>query len=279
MQPKLGIIAGGGQLPQKIIEACQASRRDYFVIGIKGHALPHVLEGTPHCWISISKAETGFKVLKAEQVSEVVMIGDVQIPSLIKTLPDFRTLVFFTKLAFKSLFNFVGDNRLLVQLAKELEKSGINIIGIHEILDNLLAPEGLLGTVKVPNSALSDIKLGVASALEHGARDLGQAVIVKSGKIIIKEGKHGTTQMISDSQKTIPNGENGVLVKLKKPNQDRRMDMPTIGPNTILEASKVGLSGVIIQAGETIIVDLENVISVANENGIFVKAINLDQGY
>ena len=85
--------------------------------------------------------------------------------------------------------------------------------------------------------------------------------------------------MISDSQKTIPNGENGVLVKLKKPNQDRRMDMPTIGPNTILEASKVGLSGVIIQAGETIIVDLENVISVANENGIFVKAINLDQGY
>ena len=106
MQPKLGIIAGGGQLPQKIIEACQASRRDYFVIGIKGHALPHILEGTPHCWISISKAETGFKVLKAEQVSEVVMIGDVQIPSLIKTLPDFRTLVFFTKLAFKSLFNF-----------------------------------------------------------------------------------------------------------------------------------------------------------------------------
>ena len=162
---------------------------------------------------------------------------------------------------------------------KELEKIGINIIGIHEILDNLLAPEGLLGTVKVPNSALSDIKLGVASALEHGARDLGQAVIVKSGKIIIKEGKHGTTQMICDSQKTIPNGENGVLVKLKKPNQDRRMDMPTIGPNTILEASKVGLSGVIIQAGETIIVDLENVISVANENGIFVKAINLDQGY
>jgi hypothetical protein len=276
MQPKLGIIVGGGSLPPKIIEACQASGRSFFVIGIEGFASQKVLEGVPHCWVSISKAGTGFRVLKEEQVNEVVMIGNVQIPSLIQAWPDFHTLIFFTKIAFRSLFNFVGDNGILVSFTRELEKRGIKIIGVQEILENLLAPRGLLGSVPVPKELLSDINLGVESAFDLGKRDLGQAVIVKAGIVIIKEGKNGTRQMIQDSQKIISIGRGGILVKLKKPGQDRRLDMPTIGPNTINEASKAGLSGIIIQANETIVIDIEKVIKIANENGIFIKALDLN---
>ena len=276
MQPKLGIIAGGGDLPERIIKACQVSGREYFVVGIDGYASPEVLDGIPHSLVSISRAGSGFKILKQEKVAEVVMIGDVKVPSLTKTWPDYRTFKFFGKIALKSLFGFNGDNSLLMSLANEFEKEGIKVIGAHEILEDLLAPEGLLGAVAVPEKFFSDINFGVAAALDLGRRDVGQAVIINSGLVIIEEGKAGTGQMIKDSQSTTPDGRGGLLIKLKKPGQDRRMDLPTIGVMTVIEANQAGLVGIIVQAGETIIVDLESVVSIANQKGIFIKALDLD---
>ena len=275
MQPKLGIIAGGGDLPKKVVDSCQLSGRAYHVIAIDGHALSEALVGTPHSWVSISRAGSGFKILKKEGVTEVVMIGDVKVPSFFNKWPDYRTLKFFGKSALKSLFGFNGDNSILLSFASELEKEGIKVIGAHEILDGLLAQEGLLGAIPVPKEFLYDIKFGVSAALDLGERDAGQAVIIKSGKIVIEEGKAGTAQMIKDSQNIIPDGRGGVLIKLKKPNQDRRMDLPTIGVLTVLEAYEAGIAGIIIQAGETIIIDLESVISAANQKGIFIKALDL----
>jgi DUF1009 family protein len=276
MQPKLGIIAGGGDLPERIIKACQVSGREYFVVGIDGHASPEILDGIPHSLVNIAKAGSGFKILKQEKVAEVVLIGDVKVPLLTKMWPDYRTFKFFGKNALKSLFCFNGDNSLLISLANELEKEGIKVIGAQEILVDLLAPEGLLGAVTVPEEYLSDIEFGVATALDLGRRDVGQAVIINSGLVIIEEGKAGTGQMIKDSRSIAPDGRGGLLIKLKKPGQDRRMDLPTIGVMTVIEANKAGLVGIIIQAGETIIVDLESVISAANQKGIFIKALYLD---
>ena len=276
MQPKLGIIAGGGHLPKKVIDACQASGRAYYVLGVIGHASPELLDGIPHSWVSIIRAGSGFKILKQKKVAEVVMIGDVRVPSLIKTCPDYRTLKFFTQNLIKSLFGFFGDNSLLTSLAKEFEKDGIKVVGVHDVLQNLLAPKGLLGAVSIPDHFSSDIDLGIAASLDLGRRDVGQAVIVKSGIVVIEEGKNGTAQMIRDSRYTEPNGKGGVLIKLKKPEQDRRMDLPAIGVMTILEANEAGIAGIIIEAGETIIIDLESVISTANETGIFIKALDLN---
>ena len=276
MQLKLGIIAGGGHLPKKVIDSCQASGRAHHVIAIIGHALPEALVGTPHSWVSISRAGSGFDILKKEGVTEVVMIGDVKVPSFFNEWPDYRTFKFFSKSALTSLFRFNGDNSLLLAFASELEKEGIKVIGAHEILSNLLAQEGLLGAVTVPNELLTDIKIGISAAFNLGKRDVGQAVIVKSGKIIIEEGRAGTAQMIKDSQNITPDGRGGVLIKLKKPEQDRRMDLPSIGVLTVSEAYEAGIAGIIIQAGETIIIDLESVISAANQRGIFIKALDLN---
>ena len=277
MQPKLGIIAGGGHLPKKIIDACQVSGREYFVLGINGHVLPGSLDGTPHSLVNITKSGLGFKILKQEKVAEVVMIGDVQVPSVFRSWPDFRTLKLLGKNTFKSLIGPNGDNSLLTLLANEFEKEGIKVIGAHDILENLLAPEGLLGAVTIPENLLSDIDFGIAAALDLGERDVGQAVIVNSGLVIIEEGKSGTGQMIKDSRRRFPDGRGGVVIKLKKPGQDRRMDLPTIGVATVIEANEAELAGIIIQAGETIIVDLASVISVANHRGIFIKALDLSR--
>ena len=275
MQPKLGIIAGGGSLPGRIIDVCQSSGRSYYVIGIIGYASPTLLEGTPHSWVHISKAGAAFETLKDKNVKEIVMIGDVKLPSLFETFPDYRSVKFFAKVAFKSLFKFVGDNSLLIAAAAELEEEGFVVIGIDEIVEDLLAPGGLLGSVEIKEQFFSDIEFGVNASLNLGKRDAGQAVIIKSGEVIIEEGSDGTAQMIKDCLNLSPKGIGGILVKLKKPGQDRRMDLPTIGVNTVLQASEAGLSGIIIQAGETIIIDREKVISTANKKGIFVNAIDL----
>lgn len=275
MQPKLGIIAGGGHLPRRIIEVCRASERAHYVIAIEGHALPEEIVDTPHSWIRIGTSGTGITILKREGVKEIVMIGDVKVPSLFEMRPDFRTALFFFKVAIKSLFSFVGDNGLLTAAARELEKEGLKVIGVDEILHDLLVSEGVLGSIGVGDEFISDIEFGILAAQSLGERDAGQAVIVKSGQVIVEEDKAGTADMIKRSQSVSPNGTGGVLVKLKKPGQDRRMDLPTIGVNTVQQAQEAGLAGIVVQAGETIVIDLDAVRTAADENGIFIQALHL----
>ena len=273
MQLKLGIIAGGGSLPRRVIDICRASGRDYYVIAIEGHALPQCLEDTPHSWIRIGTAGSGLNILKQENVKEIVMIGDVDMPSLKDLHPDLKTAKFFTKLGVQAL----GDNSLLTAATAELEAEGFKVIGVDEILDDLLAPEGVLGSVAAGDEFAEDIKLGIAAAQDLGRRDFGQAVIVNSGQIVAEENKAGTAEMIRRNHENSPNGQGGILVKIKKPGQDRRMDLPTIGVDTVVQAREVGLKGIIIQAGESIIVDLDDVVSTANAAGIFLRGVRLEE--
>ena len=270
MQPKLGIIAGGGSLPQRIIDICRASGREFYVIAIEGHALPQQLVDTPHSWIRIGAAGSGLNILKQQNVKELVMIGDVKMPSLKDLRPDLRTAKFFAKLGVQAL----GDNSLLSAAAAELEAEGFRVVGVDEILSDLLAPEGMLGSVSAAEFA-EDIILGINAARDLGRRDVGQAVIANSGQVIVEEDSAGTADMINRSRECSPNGEGGILVKIKKPGQDRRMDLPTIGADTVEQARQAGLKGIVIQADESIVVDLEEVVKAANSAGIFIEAVRL----
>jgi hypothetical protein len=201
------------------------------------------------------------------------MIGDIKLPSLKEMRPDFRTAKFFAKIGAKSL----GDNSLLSAAAEELEKEGFKVIGVDDLLDNLLAPEGVLGHVPVSDIFAEDIELGINAAKKLGEQDIGQAVIVKAGHVIAEENETGTAEMVKRSMKVNPDGTGGLLIKLKKPGQDRRMDLPTIGVNTVEQAQDAGLKGIIVQAEQSLIIDLDAVISAADEAGIFVQAIRLDE--
>ncbi|MBT3991389.1 MAG: UDP-2,3-diacylglucosamine diphosphatase LpxI [Rhodospirillaceae bacterium] len=273
MQPKLGIIAGGGNLPRRIIDVCRATQRAFYVIAVEGHALADELYDVPHSWLRIGTAASGIKILKQENVQEIVMIGDVKMPSLRELRPDLKTAAFFAKIGTRAL----GDNSLLSAVAQELEKEGFKIIGVDEILNDLLAPEGLLGAVEIADEFSGDVKIGIEAALQLGARDIGQAVIVRAGDILLEEDRTGTAAMMVRGRDGELDVAGGLLVKLKKPGQDRRMDLPTIGADTIQQAHEAGLKGIVIQAGETLIVDLAAMIAVADEAGIFVQAITLGE--
>ncbi|MBQ7303528.1 MAG: UDP-2,3-diacylglucosamine diphosphatase LpxI [Alphaproteobacteria bacterium] len=270
-QRKLGIIAGGGSIPQMLIEYVQSHQIPYFVLAIEGNADRAAFnEKTNHKWIRIGQAGTGFKFLKDEKVQDVVMIGTIHRPSFSELMPDLRTAAFFAKLGLKAL----GDDGILRALVKEIEKDNMKVVGIHEIMPDLLVKEGLLTKAKPDKQALADIQRGIEVDLTLGALDVGQSVVVQQGLVLGVEGIEGTDCLIKRCADYRRKGVGGVLVKLRKTHQDMRIDLPTIGTTTIENAHNAGLRGIAVHAGNALIVNEPEVIKLANKYKMFVLGVN-----
>lgn len=273
MHKKLGIIAGGGAIPRDLINFCKYNKRDYFVIAIEGNADRDLIDETiPHAWIRIGQAGTGFKKLAEEKVEEVVMIGTIKRPTLKDLVPDMRTTAFFAKVGMKSL----GDDGILRALVKEIESEGMVVRGVHEVLPELLIKKGVLGKVKPSKQAKEDIRRAVEVATELGRLDVGQAVIVQQGLVLGVEGIEGTGELIRRCGEYRRKGDGGVLVKVRKPQQDMRVDLPTIGDKTVQAAYDSGLSGICLHAGNGLIVNEKETIKLADKLGIFVLGLDVD---
>ena len=268
---KLGIIAGGGSIPRILIDYAKNHEIPYFVLAIEGNADRAIFDDSiNHKWIRIGQAGTGFKFLRDEGVQDVVMIGTIHRPTFSELMPDLRTTAFFTKLGLRAL----GDDGILRALVKEIETENIKVVGVHEIMPDLLVKEGLLTKVKPDKQALVDIERGIEVDITLGALDVGQSVIVQQGLVLGVEGIEGTDELIRRCANYRRKGTGGVLVKLRKIQQDMRIDLPTIGVTTIDNAHKAGLRGIAVHAGNALIVDEQRVIELANKYKMFVIGIN-----
>lgn len=271
MQRKLGIIAGGGSIPKMLVEHCRKTNREFFLLAIDGNANRDFLTNEiPHMWIRIGQAGSGFKKFADEKVQDVVMIGTIHRPSFADLVPDWRTTAFFAKIGTRAL----GDDGILRALVKEIESDGMRVCGIHEVLPELLVKDGVLGKIKPDKQALADIKRGVEVAWELGRLDVGQSVIVQQGLVLGVEGIEGTDKLIIRCGDYKRKGAGGVLIKLRKPQQDMRIDLPTFGVKTIENAHAAGLRGVALHAGNGLIVDEADAIKLANKLGMFIIGIN-----
>lgn len=271
MSEKLGIIAGGGDIPKSLITKCKELKRDYFVVAIEGNADKNLIDETvPHIWLRIGQAGTGFKKLAEEKVKEIVMIGTIRRPSFKDLVPDLRTTAFFARLGMKS----IGDDGILRALVKELEGEGLVVRGIQDVMPEILIKKGVLGKVKPSKQAQADIERAVEVATELGRLDVGQAVIVQQGLVLGVEGIEGTGELIRRCGTYRRKGDGGVLVKIRKPQQDMRIDLPTIGDKTIIAAKEAGLSGVALHAHNGLIANETETIKLANKYGLFVMGID-----
>lgn len=268
---KLGIIAGGGSIPKMLIEHCRQNGRPYFVLAIEGNADKDILsDEVPHMWIRIGQAGSGFKKFAEEKVQEVVMIGTIRRPSFSDLVPDWKTTAFFAKVGMKAL----GDDGILRALVNEIESEGMIVRGIHEVIPELLVKEGVLGKVKPDKQAWADIKRGVEVVTELGRLDIGQGAVIQQGLVLAVEAIEGTDKMLLRCGDYKRKGPGGVLVKLRKPQQDMRIDLPTFGVRTIENAHKAGLRGVALHAGNGLIVDEAEAIKMADKLGLFVVGVN-----
>jgi lipid-A-disaccharide synthase len=272
MPPKLGILAGGGPLPELLVRTCQDSGRDFLVIGFQGHAEKQSFADVPHAWVRLGAAGQSIKHLRDAGCKELVMAGTIKRPSLASLRPDAWALRFFAKSGAQSL----GDDGLLKALVKTLEETeGFRVIGADDLLSDLLATKGAYGQVEPDWQAEEDIKYGIRAALDIGRRDIGQGAVVQMGQVLCVEDAKGTDALLKQAQKVRLSGPGGVLVKVKKPGQEHRADLPTIGVTTVEGVSAAGLRGIAIETGGALVVDRDAVIKAADAAGIFVFGIDL----
>ena len=202
-------------------------------------------------------------------MAETILIGTIRRPSLADLMPDLRTSAFFARIGLKSL----GDDGILRALVKEIESENIRVVGIQDVLPDLLVKEGILTKHKPDKQALADIKRGSEVAMELGRLDVGQSVIVQQGLVLGVEGIEGTDKLIERCGTYQRKGSGAILIKLRKPQQDMRIDLPTIGTATIENLHQNGMRGIAVHAGNALIVDEENVIKLADKYGMFITGI------
>lgn len=266
----LGIIAGNGALPRRLVESCRAAGRPVFVLAFEGEADQTTVAGVPHAWCRLGAAATALDLLHANAVTELVLAGGIRRPSLSALRPDWRAAKFFARVGYRAL----GDDGLLSAVVKELEREGFRVIGAEELLasDDLLG-EGALGHCRPSAQACADIERGLRLARAIGALDIGQAVVVQQGLVLGVEAAEGTDGLLRRCAELRREGPGGVLVKAAKPGQEQRVDRPTIGPQTVILAAAAGLQGIAAEAGMTLVVDRAEIIRAADRAGLFVVGV------
>lgn len=270
MLPKLGVLAGGGQLPGRVVAACRARQQPFFVIAFNGFTDPVTVEGTAHAWMQLEKVGAILSRLHAEKVSDVVLAGPVRRPGSLLTLrPDGRGLL----LLLRMLQRWGGDDHVLTQVVREIERDGFRVVGAEAVAPELLMPNGVLGSLGPDGAQRRSISLGIAAARDLGRNDRGQAVLVSGNQVVAREGAGGTTRLLADAAAT-QSARGGVLVKIAKPGQERRVDLPSVGIETVAQSAKAGLAGIALEAGGSLVIDREAVTRAADAAGLFVIGVD-----
>lgn len=268
----LGILAGGGPLPGRVAAAAQSAGREVFVVGFLDYAESAVIGGYPHEYIRVGAAGRILAALREHRCKEICLVGPVRRPSLLDLRPDREGTRILARVGRAA---FGGDDGLLAAVVRVFGEEGFSVVGAHEILTEALGGAGPLGRVRADAAADADIARGVAVVRALGSVDVGQGCVVQQGIVLAVEAIEGTDQMLARAKDLARPGPGGVLVKLVKPGQDRRADLPTIGPQTIIAAAASGLRGVAFEAGGTLLTDRQGCIDEADRAGLFLLGLDL----
>jgi DUF1009 family protein len=263
----LGIIAGGGAMPARVAAAARAAGRNVFIVGLEGFAEATVLAPFPHAMARIGAAGRILDLLRAQGVRDVVLIGTVKRPGFFDLRPDAEGAKLLARIGRAA---FAGDDGLLRAVVRVLGEMGFTVLGAHEILRAALAPMGLLTRTAPDAQAMSDIARGVAVARKLGEADVGQGCVVQQGLVLAVEAIEGTDAMLSRCAPLRRNGPGGVLVKIAKPGQERRADLPTLGAETVRGAIAAGLRGVAFEAGGALLAERAEAVALADAAGLFL---------
>lgn len=272
----LSIIAGGGEIPLAVVRAAVSTGRPVHVFGISG-AADRAIEEFPHSWINFGHIGKILSVSRAENCHQMVIVGAVKRPNFRDLRLDFGALV-----NLPSLFGWTvgGDNSILTGIIGFFESKGFTVVGAHEIAPELIAGQEIFTRRNPGKTDKLDIALGLRVINALGALDVGQAAVVAHQYVLAVEAAEGTDQMLERCKSlnkwggTSNRKRSGVLIKCAKPGQERRIDLPTVGPDTVMRAAESGLAGIAIAANDVLIVNREEFIKSANDAGVFVVGID-----
>jgi DUF1009 family protein len=271
--PVLGILAGGGPFPGRVAAAAQAAGRRVFIVALRGFAEPAVVGPYSHEVVRMGAVGEILGLLRRHGCQDLVLVGPVRRPSLFDFRPDAEGARVMARIGRAA---FSGDDGLLAAVVRVLGEEGFRVLGAHEVLTEAVGPKGVLGQTAPDAAAMTDIARAVEVTRALGRVDVGQGCVVQQGVVLAVEAIEGTDAMLARAGGLRRPGPGGVLLKLVKPGQDRRADLPTIGPATLRAAAAAGLRGVAFEAGGTLLTDRAACIAEADAAGLFLIGIDPD---
>jgi DUF1009 family protein len=264
---KIGIIAGQGELPELLSSALEEQNRDFFILAIREDTSPELVKERTHQWIEMAEIARTIDIFREHQVEEILMAGKLSRPPIKALKPPALAARILKRIG--AAF-FKGDDALFKAIIGIFEEEGFRIIGADEVLKELLTPKGVL-TQTIPTPAQEEeITLAAENAKKLGAADIGQAAITFSGEVLAEETIDGTDALIATAIERKGKTQGGILAKMKKPKQERRVDLPAIGPDTIEALAAGKFDGVVLEAEHSLIIQREKVIALADKHGLFV---------
>jgi UDP-2,3-diacylglucosamine hydrolase len=275
----LAIICGGGSFPAAVADAVARRGRRPVMFGIKGWADAAVIERYAHHWIAIGQAGRFFRLARAESCREVLFIGTLLRPPITQLRLDWQTIKLMPHMV-RSYRG--GDNKLLSGVAHVAESGGLRVVGVKEVAPEVFVPEGVLGRHAPSERDKADIARALTVIGALGPFDVGQAAVVANNNVLAVEAAEGTDNMLlriaelRTLRRVTSAPGVGVLVKAPKSGQDRRFDLPSIGPRTIENIVRAGLAGLAVTAGSTMIAEADQAIAAADRAGIFLVGVSED---
>jgi hypothetical protein len=272
----LAIICGGGSLPAAVAEAVERRGRRPVMFGIKGWADAAVIGRYAHHWIAIGQAGRFFRLARTEECRDVLFIGTVLRPPITQLRLDWQTIRAMPSLirAYRG-----GDDKLISGVARIAEGGGLRVVGVKDVAPEVLVPEGVLGRCRPSDRDRADIARALEVIAALGPFDVGQAAVVADNNVLGVEAAEGTDNLLNRIAELRRIGrvtsapDTGVLVKAPKPGQDRRLDLPSIGPRTVENIARAGLAGLAVTAGSTMIAEPDAVTAAADREGIFLVGV------
>lgn len=270
----IGIVAGGGDIVDELLGVLQSKSQSFAVAAIKGETDENLKADRIRCfkWGELGRIVTYFQ---NEGCEKLILIGRInKRPDFRSIVGDPSTLVRIPKIVAAMTG---GDDSILQKGIKIIEDEGFSIIGIQDVASELLLQKGLYGYKKPTDNMVQDSVTGKAVLKDLGKHDIGQALVIHDGRVLAVEGAEGTDNMLHRiimlrEQKRITNKSGtGILLKAAKPHQDFRVDLPTIGPDTIKLAAQAGLAGIICEAGTVIVANREETFKLAKSQKIFLS--------
>lgn len=265
---RIGLIAGNGRFPFLVLEAARSQGIELVVAAIREETFPEIEDAadTVH-WMSLGQLGKLIRTFRAEGVDRAIMAGQVKHKQLFSGIvPDLKMLQMLAGLATRSTDSLIGG------VAKVLEGEGIRLMDSTSFLRPLIPDPGTL-TARAPSeSEQRDLDYGYRIARELGRLDLGQSIVVSEGACVALEAMEGTDAVIERAA-SLANGRSLALVKLAKPNQDLRFDVPVIGPKTLETMVRAHVCALAVEAGKTLMIDRDRLIREADDNGIAIVAV------
>jgi UDP-2,3-diacylglucosamine hydrolase len=272
----VAIICGAGNFPYAVADAVQKGQRRAVLFPLRGFADPAAVARYPHHWCHLGQLGRLRRLAHAEGCEQVTCIGGLIRPSIGQLRFDLTTLLLLPRIlaAYRG-----GDAHLLSRMGEIIEQLGFRVVGPHELAPDILVPEGQLGQHAPSARDLADVARGFTLLNTLGRFDIGQAAVIAAHRVVAVEAAEGTDRMLARVAELRRDGllrlsgKTGVLVKAPKPQQDRRFDLPSVGPRTVEAAAAAGLAGIAVEAKGAITVDLQDMIRAADAAGLFLMGM------